>query len=251
MCVFVCACCCITHKTVLSARGTVHHPRAPDPPLSVLRRRVASHGVASPPRNQPHPIRFNVHSEWRNYNYTGLAGALAKLGAGGKLFLMEYDMNLWEDYTCIVSGTCSPAEAPYRAIDAGIQTYLKQVPARSLVLGLPWYGQLYTRLLGVPVGQGQVDYSDVADLVKKHGWKPTWEKDDKAWRVVCGNHACFDDKKGTEIWFEDATSLQPKYALAKKYGLAGVGMFEATMLPYVSQPDLAKAMWDAATQWDQ
>jgi hypothetical protein len=54
----------------------------------------------------------------------------------------------------------------------------------------------------------------------------------------------------TSIWFDDAASLAPKYAIASKYGLAGVGMWEANKVTYnqnASLPD-AKAMRDSLCQ---
>jgi len=81
--------------------------------------------------------------EWRNYDYAGLAEASAFL------FIMGYDMHFYDDYTCVVKGTCSPAEAPLADLKAGVKDYASLVAADKLVLGLPWYGQRYTQTLNV------------------------------------------------------------------------------------------------------
>jgi len=92
--------------------------------------------------------------EWRDYDYTGLASA------SDFLFVMGYDLIAWDDYTCITKGTCSPADAPIKDLELGLNEYLKDVPSSNLVLGLPWYGNRYTDVL-VPFNDGQIDYKDV------------------------------------------------------------------------------------------
>ena len=79
--------------------------------------------------------------ELRDYDYKGLADV------SEFLFIMGYDMNFWDDYTCVVQKTCSPAEASLVDLTAGVKEYLDQVPASKLVLGLPWYGKIYTEIV--------------------------------------------------------------------------------------------------------
>jgi hypothetical protein len=93
--------------------------------------------------------------ELRHYDYSALADA------SEFLFIMGYDMHFWDDYTCVTKGTCSPAEAPMRSLEKGVADYLKIVPGEKLTLGLPWYGQRYKYILGVPFNYGQIDYKDV------------------------------------------------------------------------------------------
>ena len=79
------------------------------------------------------------------------------------LFVMGYDLHLYDDYTCVKTSegnVCSPAEASIRSLTAGVEEYLEQVPADKLVLGLPWYGQRYTQI-AAPINEGQIDYKDV------------------------------------------------------------------------------------------
>ena len=98
--------------------------------------------------------------EFRSYDYAGLANATEFL------FIMGYDAHFWDDYTCVTKGTCSPAEASIKDLSLGVQQYLQEVPGDKLVLGLPWYGQLYTQLV-LPINRGQVDYKAVLTVLRK------------------------------------------------------------------------------------
>jgi spore germination protein YaaH len=183
--------------------------------------------------------------EERNYDYPGLASAT------DFLFIMGYDAHFWDDYTCVVHGTCSPAEAPIKVITDGVVDYLKQVAGEKLVLGLPWYGQLYEQIL-VPWNMGQVDYKDVlAVLDDKHKVKSrVLDKDSQTWVLTC-NGPCLDGKKGGKIWFDDAQTLQPKYQLAHDHKLRGVGVWEITKLDYSGKHELErKAMWATLAAWN-
>jgi len=184
--------------------------------------------------------------EWRDYNYTSLAKSASHL------FVMAYDLIFWDDYTCLAAGTCSPADAPYRTVELGIQQYLQAgVPSNKLVLGLPWYGQIYMEVLGVPFNMGQIPYGDVLQVIKNHSSDAsiTLDEKDMTYVLKCGSQ-CTPAHKGKTIWFDNSTSLTPKYALAKKYGLQGVGMWQALHLDYINFPEESTAMWNAINAWD-
>jgi len=187
--------------------------------------------------------------EWRDYDYKGLADA------SSFLFIMGYDMHFWDDYTCVVSGTCSPAEAPLADLKLGVKGYLEQVSGDKLVLGLPWYGQRYTQVLGVEYNQGQTNlgeiwpilYGDKEDRKKSH----TFYDNDKdySWKLMC-NGACIDGKSGGVIWYDDEQSLARKYALASENNLLGVGIWELDKLDYSGTYDkYVQRMWDALGSW--
>ena len=63
-----------------------------------------------------------------------LGGVLA--AASDFLFVMGYDAHFWDDYTCVLKGTCSPAEASIKDLSLGVTEYLQEVPGDKLVLGL-------------------------------------------------------------------------------------------------------------------
>ena len=165
------------------------------------------------------------------------------------------------DYTCVTKGTCSPAEAPINDVSVGITEYLKDVDASKLVLGLPWYGQRYDYKLLIPWNMGQISYQYIPSILdgtnKGSGKVLKKELDKKAqsWKITCGNPGCWGGSKhhhGHTIFYDDAQTLAPKYALAKNNGLRGVGMWEASNLPQDPQyADDAKAMWNAIAAWNK
>ena len=185
--------------------------------------------------------------ELRNYDYQGLAEA------ADYLFIMAYDMHVWDDYLCILSGDCSLTEAPYETVSKGVLSFTKLVPPSKLVLGLPWYGQRYQRIAKIPWNMGQIGYADVLSiLASKPALKPELVARSQSWRVQCDG-PCSDDPdvRGHEIWYDDATTLAKKYALAKQHGLRGVGMWNAAKLDFVHFQNESAAMWDAIAQWDE
>ena len=192
--------------------------------------------------------------EGRNYDYARLAEAC------DALFIMAYDGEFWDNVQCAATSVnCSLACAPLSVAELGVRQYLARgVPAASLYLGLPWYGLKYETVAHVPFFTGQIDLVDVLAAVESAGATGTVQLDEESstWIFDCGGRCSrwsdkIDDRSDT-IWFDDATSLAPKYALANKYGLAGVGMWEATKVTY--DPDAhsreADAMWDALCQLD-
>lgn len=155
--------------------------------------------------------------------------------------------HFWDDYTCVLKGTCSPAEAPLEDLTLGVTEYLKTVKGKKLVLGLPWYGQRYSRIAGVPWNMGQIKYGDVLKVLDSGRVRGKPELDDKAdsWKITCSG-ACQDGQKGGEVWYDDATTLAKKYALAVEKDLAGLGCWEVDNLPYDgSHHTEVEAMWDA------
>ena len=189
--------------------------------------------------------------EFRDYDYKGLSEA------SDFLFIMGYDMHLWDDYTCVLKKTCSPAEASIKELKLGVEDYRNQVDANKLVLGLPWYGERYDYVLGVPIPQEQMDYVDILTVFDQHRVsKKVLDSDSSTWKIDCKNNACVHDKKGGSIWYDDAKSLTPKYDLAKSKGLRGVGIWEIDNLPVPGSsgdPHAAEReeMWNALANWNK
>jgi spore germination protein YaaH len=190
--------------------------------------------------------------EHRNYDYKRMSSAC------DSLFIMAYDGEFWDNVQCAISqAQCSLACAPLSNVEMGIKEYISQgVPASKLFLGLPWYGLKYERVLNIPFFTGQLQYSAIMDIIKKAGDKGSLKFDDNSSTYVfsCGGKCSQWSDEITdftsEIWFDNPTSLAPKYALATKYKLAGVGMWEATHVKY--DPNIrttdADAMWDSLCQ---
>ena len=187
--------------------------------------------------------------EFRDYDYKGLSEA------SDFLFIMGYDMHLWDDYTCVLKGTCSPAEASIKELKDGVSEYREQVSADKLVLGLPWYGERYDYVLGVPIPQDQIDYVDILTVFDQDRVsKKDMDTDSDTWKIDCKNNACVHDKKGGSIWFDDAKTLPEKYQLAKKNGLRGVGIWKIDNLPIPSSSGdphqkEREEMWSALVNW--
>ena len=184
--------------------------------------------------------------ELRDYDYKGLSEN------SEFLFIMGYDMTFWDDYTCLTDKeTCSPAEAPTKDLKAGIEQYLQDVPSDKLVLGLPWYGMNYQKILGVLYQMDQIDYGDVLGVFDdgKISHK-SYDNDSDTWIAQCKS-TCTDKSKGNVIWYDDAKSLAPKYKLAKDHNLHGVGMWKCDSLSTsASHAKESKDMWDAISWWD-
>jgi glucosylceramidase len=190
--------------------------------------------------------------EWRDYPYAELAAA------SEFLFVMGYDMHFWDDYTCITKGTCSPAEASKKDLQLGVSEYLKVVDPSKLVLGLPWYGQHYMTVV-VPFNTGQVDYKDVLTAIDTEGLVKNikLDKDSESWVLTCTKNCIPGSKGGKTVWYDNATTLAPKYALARDNKFLGVGMWSVDKLPLPhadgSDPHQREreSMWSAISDWNE
>ena len=169
----------------------------------------------------------------------------------------QYDMHFWDDYTCVLKGTCTPAEAGLPDLTAGVKSYTALVDPKKLVLGLPWYGQRYTDIV-VPWNMGQIDYYQVLQAMDTPGRVTKKEYDNAAqsWKITCKGQCSPERGGGSVVWYDDATSLAPKYKLAADHGLLGVGMWSVDKLPVPQRGDSSdphaaerKAMWAAIANW--
>ena len=178
------------------------------------------------------------------------------------LFVMAYDAQFWDNIQCVSKKSdvpCSLATASIEVIEYGIKAYIDQgVTPSSLHLGLPWYGLKYEYIAHIPFFMGQIRYQDILNLIRKaqDQGKGKLEMDSKSstWIFDCdGKCSQWSDlitDRSTEIWFDDYQSLDPKYKLATKYQLRGVGMWEATFVDYDPENHTtdADAMWNSLCQ---
>lgn len=194
--------------------------------------------------------------EGRNYDYKRMADKC------DILFIMAYDGEFWDNVQCASEKSnvpCSLATSAIEMVDYGVKAYIDQgVSPSSLHLGLPWYGLKYEYVAHIPFFTGQIRYQDILNLIKtaQYQGKGTLEMDSKSstWIFNCdGKCSQWSDlitDRSTEIWFDDYKSLYPKYKIATKYQLRGVGMWEATHVDY--DPDKhtadADAMWNSLCQ---
>ena len=158
------------------------------------------------------------------------------------------------------------ANSPIATIGKGIAQYAAAgVPASKLVIGLPWYGWDYpcntTQTGGVcdvvpPAGQPwngwatQIGYADaMARLHSTPGAVVTTDSVsvtkhfDYTAAVAASSRNPAAAGRRNEIWFDDPSTLQKKYAECKKQGAHGVAFWTADMPDYSTGQ--GAAMWQA------
>ena len=76
------------------------------------------------------------------------------------------------------------------------------------------------------------------------------DKDSLSWKIDCKSE-CLKGKKGRTVWYDDAETLAPKFALAGKNKLRGVGVWTVDKLPTSSNhADLRADMWKSLENWN-
>ena len=130
----------------------------------------------------------------------------------------------------------SPEAGPvssYNYVKEGIEETLKEVPAKKVISGIPFFTRLWKETpkteeeLASEKGTDAAEYSvnvesvaygmdNAQAQIKQAGVETTWDK--KAGQ----NYATWEaDGAKYEIWLEDAKSIEPKLKLMQKYKLAG------------------------------
>ena len=104
---------------------------------------------------------------------------------------------------------------------------------------------------------GQINYADIVPILDGSAGgkvtKKTFDNDSQSWRIDCDKYCWGSDSKrhGNSIWYDDAQTLKPKYAIAKSNKLYGVGMWAADKLPTDSKySNLFDDMWNAIVAWN-
>lgn len=207
----------------------------------------------------------------RCYDYQGIADA------ADLLFVMAYDMRsqVLPPAPCTAS-----ANSPLPLVRQGMANWTGGTPGvnvdpSKLILGVPWYGYVYTCVGSPPPGVDancpiasvpfrNVSCSDAAGyevnlsggegsllslLLHNASRGYTWDGALEApWFDVL-----WRDGSVRQIWFDDPTSTGLKFAAAKSAGWRGVGMWNLDALDYTGgDPYIANvtaAMWDALGRW--
>ncbi|XP_054757207.2 di-N-acetylchitobiase-like [Lytechinus pictus] len=190
----------------------------------------------------------------RCYDYKAIADAV------DFVFVMSYD-----EQSQIFGDCIAKANSPYHQTAQGVEAFLKLgIPAKKMVLGVPWYGYNYKCLIvsesdvcSIPevpfrgvncsdAAGSQKGFSDVMKLLannstKGRKWNPIYK---------APYFDYMDSEKGDtyQVWYDDTTSLQLRYDYAKETGLLGVGPWNADLLDYSDDPigkNQTAAMWSA------
>ena len=160
-----------------------------------------------------------------------------------KSFNTQYDrreQGIVADYVVIMGYdeyyAGSPEAGPvssYNYVKEGIVETLKEVPAKKVISGIPFFTRLWKETpktdeeLKSEKGTDAAEYTvnveseaygmeNAQAQVKQAGAETTWDK------KVGQNYATWEaDGSKYEIWLEDAKSIEPKLKLMKKYKLAG------------------------------
>lgn len=101
-------------------------------------------------------------------------------------------------------------------VETKVQETLKYIPARKLVLGLPFYARIWTTKDTKTTGK-TIQMEAMEDLIIAHNIQPVWLPEAGQYYLTY--------KQGNttyQVWQEDKYSLQEKVNLVAKYKLAGI-----------------------------
>ena len=152
-----------------------------------------------------------------SYDYAGLAKYC------NYLMLMAYDESYY--------GSKSKPVASYAFVENSVKYAVSQVPKEKIVLGLPFYGRIWSDSGDYPQGYG-ISNTTVDQLVAQYDCTGTYDTPSRSARAqitiepaddkpVVGGHEL---AAGTyTIWYENEQSLKAKLSLIEKYDLKGAG----------------------------
>ncbi len=155
------------------------------------------------------------------------------------LFIMAYD----EHYN---GGEAGPV-ASISFVERSIQYALKYVPKEKIVLGVPFFGRIWSKD-GTIKGIGMTN-RQIASAIEKTGGSFTVDSDLKSVKAnitVTNQHAITVNgaklKPGNyTIWYDNSDTLKYKLSLVDKYGLKGAGSWS------VGQE--TRDVWDYYSLW--
>jgi hypothetical protein len=160
----------------------------------------------------------------------------ASVAAGvDRVFLMAYDYH-WRGSD--TAGAVAPIDGPGVDVRTTLDRFVRDAGAGKVILGVPYYGYdwpVVDRGPGAAVrtpasehgGSWSVGYVAAIDFLRAH---PSVER---VWDPIAKSpHFTYRDAASRtyrEVWYEDRRSLAVKYLLAKRAGIAGVGIWALEM----------------------
>jgi len=146
------------------------------------------------------------------------------------LMIMGYDFyGKWANTT----GPSAPLLGPYLSITDAIEQEYKDVPKEKIILGVPYYGNLWYTKSPLPYAdvipyndsltfnywQSILKYSQVINEIDNY--QKLWDNSSQtSWL-----RKQLDDSTWSQIWFDDSTSLSLKYDLVLQKDLKGIGIW--------------------------
>jgi spore germination protein YaaH len=167
-------------------------------------------------------LTFDVTGHHDSYD---VGGALRPGGADA-VYLMGYHYaGTWST----IAGSTSPLSGPRYDVTDTIKSLLRFARPDQLIVGLPYYGHVWptktNRVHSGTVGRGHdVQYYRATAVAARLGAR--WDPVEQVRWVVFRDRAC-----GTcpvtwfQLYFDDARSISAKYALIKRRGLLGTGVW--------------------------
>lgn len=161
---------------------------------------------------------WGISTGWQgSYDYAGLAEYC------DYLMIMAYDEHYY-------GGSAGPVSS-YSFIEKSIKYAVSVVPKEKVVVGLPFYGRIWSNSGGYPNGYG-VSNTKIAQLVKNYGGSVKVDAGSQSTRAVItvgpgdakpiiGGQAL---AAGTyTIWYENEQSIKAKLHLINEYDIKGTG----------------------------
>lgn len=153
-------------------------------------------------------------------------------------FYNRSEQALFADYVVIMaydehySGSDEGSTASIGFVTEGVENTLKEVPAKQVILGMPFYTRVWSKTPTdgeTTTEDGAVDsytnyelssyaagMNDIQKLISVNGAVPFWSDENGQNYVEYENGGVL-----YQIWIEDATSLEEKLKVMDAYGLAG------------------------------
>ncbi|SHH94479.1 Spore germination protein YaaH [Sporobacter termitidis DSM 10068] len=161
---------------------------------------------------------WGASAGWQgSYDYAGLGEYC------DYLMVMGYDEHYY-------GGPAGPVSS-YSFLDKSLSYAVSVVPKEKVVLGLPFYGRIWSNRGGFPNGYGLTN-PQIAKLVKNYGGAVSFDTASQSTKAVItvgprgvkpivGGQAL---AAGTyTIWYESEQSIKAKLALVNKYDIKGTG----------------------------
>ncbi len=163
-----------------------------------------------------HAPNYTAYNSWYKSNWNGAYDLAGLAKQADFITIMTYDKH--------TSYTTPGPIAPLHWVKAVITSALKVVPANKISLGIPAYSGLWrTDSLGdhFQAREHQISYTQAMQLVKKFKATLVWNATSQSASTSFEHHFLNE-----YLFLENAESFKAKLALAKKYQLRGISVWQ-------------------------